>query len=243
MIIFKKAISRRTVLRGMGGAVALPLLDAMIPALTAAREHAGQAAPPPRRRLPSERGDLRQVAAQGRRRGVRAVADPCSRSNRSAIKLIVVTGLYSDQAEALGDGGGDHSRASGTYLTGVHVRKSDSAVENGVSMDQIAARALENETQLSSLQLTVDENSLVGPCDIGYGCAYSSTLSWLTPTLPLMAENNPRVVFQRLFGSSDSTDPRVRTSRLTRDQEPARFGHRPPAPASAEARDRRTTGR
>ena len=78
-------------------------------------------------------------------------------------QLTVVTGLYSDQAEALGDGGGDHSRASGSYLTGVHVRKSDSAVENGVSMDQIAARALENETQLSSLQLTVDENSLVGP--------------------------------------------------------------------------------
>jgi len=133
-------------------------------------------------------------------------------------KVIVITGLSSDPAEALGDGGGDHSRASGTYLTGVHVRKSDSVVENGVSMDQIAANAIKAETQLSSLQLTVDDNSLVGSCDVGYSCAYSSTLSWLTPTLPLMAENNPRVVFERLFGSSDSTDPRVRASRLRQDR-------------------------
>ena len=83
-------------------------------------------------------------------------------------------------------------------------------VQNGVSMDQIAAKAFERETQLSSLQLTVDNNNLVGSCDTGYSCAYSNTLSWLTPTLPLMSENDPRVVFERLFGSSDSTDPRVR---------------------------------
>ena len=133
-------------------------------------------------------------------------------------QLIVVTGLSSHQAEALGDGGGDHSRASGSYLTGVHVKKSDSVVENGISMDQIAARAFEKETQLSSLQLTADDNSLVGSCDVGYSCAYSSTLSWRTPTLPLMAENNPRVVFERLFGSSDSTDARVRASRLRQDR-------------------------
>src|SRR5581483_8906449 len=132
--------------------------------------------------------------------------------------LIVITGLYSEEAEALGDGGADHSRASGTYLNGVHVRKSDSVVKAGISMDQIAARAFEKETQLSSLQLTLDDNSLMGSCDTGYSCAYSSTLSWLTPTMPLMAENNPRVVFERLFGSSDSTDPRVRAARLEQDR-------------------------
>ena len=133
-------------------------------------------------------------------------------------KLIVVTGLFSDQAEALGDGGGDHSRACGSYLTGVHVKKSDSNVENAVSMDQIVAKAFERDTQLSSLQMTADENSLLGSCDLGYSCAYSSTLSWLTPTLPLMAENNPRVLFERMFGSSDSTDPRVRAARLEQDK-------------------------
>jgi hypothetical protein len=85
-------------------------------------------------------------------------------------------------------------------------------------MDQIAAKAFERYTQLSSLQLTVDDNSMVGSCDVGYSCAYSSTLSWLTPTLPLTAENNPRVVFERLFGSIDSTDPSVRAARLEQDQ-------------------------
>jgi hypothetical protein len=133
-------------------------------------------------------------------------------------KVIVITGLFSDQAEPLGDGGGDHSRACGTYLTGVHVKKSDSILENAISMDQIAGKMFENETQLSSLQMTADENSLLGSCDLGYSCAYSATLSWLTPTLPLMAENNPRVLFERMFGSSDSTDPRVRAARLSQDR-------------------------
>ena len=85
-------------------------------------------------------------------------------------------------------------------------------------MDQIAARRFEGETQLSSLQLTVDDNSLVGSCDVGYSCAYSNTLSWLTPTLPLTSENDPRVVFERLFGSSDSTDRNVRAARLQQDR-------------------------
>jgi hypothetical protein len=133
-------------------------------------------------------------------------------------KTIVITGLSSDPAEPLGDGGGDHSRACGSYLTGVHVKKSDSIVENAVSMDQIAAKAFERETQLSSLQMTADENSLLGSCDLGYSCAYSSTVSWLTPTLPLMAENNPRVLFERMFGSSDSTESHVRAARLKQDR-------------------------
>jgi hypothetical protein len=133
-------------------------------------------------------------------------------------QVSVVTGLFCDPAEANGDGGGDHSRACGSYLTGVHVKKSDSNVENAVSMDQIAAKLFERDTQLSSLQMTADENSLLGSCDLGYSCAYSSTISWLTPTLPLMAENNPRVLFERMFGSSDSTDQRVRAARLNQDK-------------------------
>ena len=83
---------------------------------------------------------------------------------------------------------------------------------------RLRRKAFERETQLSSLQLTVDNNNLVGSCDVGYSCAYSNTLSWLTPTLPLMSENDPRVVFERLFGSSDSTDPRVRSARLRQDR-------------------------
>jgi hypothetical protein len=213
----RKAISRRTVLRGLGTTVALPLLDAMVPALTAMQKTAAA----PVRRLGvvyHPNGVIYEnwlPKGTGRDFTLSPILEPLEPFRN---QLVVVTGLSSHQAEALGDGGGDHSRASGTYLTGVHVKKSDSVVGNGMSMDQIAAKAFERETQLSSLQLTADDNSLVGACDVGYSCAYSSTLSWLTPTLPLMAENNPRVVFERLFGSSESTDARVRASRLRRDR-------------------------
>ena len=215
MFITKKAISRRTLLRGAGTAIALPLLDAMVPAFAPAATTA------PVRRfgvvyhpngviydqwLPTGAGSAFELSPT--LKGLERFKD----------KVIVVTGLFSDQAEPLGDGGGDHSRACGSYLTGVHVKKSDSLLENAVSMDQIIAKAFERETQLSSLQMTADENSLLGSCDLGYSCAYSSTLSWLTPTLPLMAENNPRVLFERMFGASDSTDSNVRASRLRQDR-------------------------
>ena len=215
MFLTKKAISRRTILRGAGTAVALPLLDAMIPAFAPAATTA------PVRRfgvvyhpngviydkwLPTGSGSNFELSPT--LKALEPFKD----------KLIVVTGLSSDPAEPYGDGGGDHSRTCGSYLTGVHVKKSDSLLENAVSMDQIAAKAFENETQLSSLQMTSDENSLLGSCDLGYSCAYSSTVSWLTPTLPLMAENNPRVLFERMFGASDSTDARVRAARLKQDR-------------------------
>jgi hypothetical protein len=217
MIVTKKAVSRRAVLRGAGAAIALPLLDAMVPALTAFQKTAAS----PVRRLGvvyHPNGVVYQnwlpkgVGSEFEFSRVLAPFEPFRD------RVIVVTGLHDQQAEALGDGAGDHSRASGSYLTGVHVRKSDSQVLNGISMDQIAARRFEGETQLSSLQLTADDNSLVGSCDTGYSCAYSNTLSWLTPTLPLTSENDPRVVFERLFGSSDSTDRDVRATRLQQDR-------------------------
>jgi Protein of unknown function (DUF1552) len=215
MFVTKKAISRRTILKGAGTAVALPLLDAMIPAFAPA----ATTAPVKRfgvvyhpngviydKWLPTGSGSEFELSPT--LKGLEPFKD----------QLIVVTGLFSDQAEPLGDGGGDHSRACGSYLTGVHIKKSDSILENAVSMDQIAAKAFERDTQLSSLQMTADENSLLGSCDLGYSCAYSATVSWLTPTLPLMAENNPRVLFERMFGSSDSTDARVRAARLQQDK-------------------------
>ncbi|HLK50016.1 MAG TPA: DUF1552 domain-containing protein [Bryobacteraceae bacterium] len=214
MFVTRKTLSRRTVLRGMGTAVALPLLDAMLPALAPA------AAAVPVRRFGVVYHPNGVIYDQWLPKGAGANFElsPTLKSLEPfKDQLIVITGLFSDQAEALGDGGGDHSRACGSYLTGVHVNKSDTNVVNAISMDQIAAKTFERETQLSSLQMTVDENSLLGSCDLGYSCAYSSTLSWLTPTLPLMAENNPRVLFQRMFGSSDSTDPRVREARLRQD--------------------------
>src|SRR5438132_7855351 len=217
MFINKVSLSRRAVLRGIGATIGLPLLDAMVPALTAAAQTPAK----PVRRFGvvyHPNGVIYEnwlPKGVGREFELSPVLSPLAPFRD---RLVVVTGLSSHQAEALGDGGGDHSRASGTYLTGVHDRKADSVVENGKSRDQIPAKACERETQLSSLQLTMDDNSLVGSCDVGYSCAYSSTLSWLTPTLPLMAENNPRVVFERLFGASDSTDPKVRAARLRQDR-------------------------
>jgi hypothetical protein len=215
MFVTKKAISRRTVLQAAGTVVALPLLDAMVPAFATA------AATKPVKRLGVVYHPNGIIYDQWLPTGVGTefeLSPTLKGLEPFKNQLIVVTGLFCDPAEALGDGGGDHSRACGSYLTGVHVKKSDSNVENAVSMDQIAAKSFERDTQLSSLQMTADENSLLGSCDLGYSCAYSSTISWLTPTLPLMAENNPRVLFERMFGSSDSTDPRVRAARLSEDK-------------------------
>ncbi len=213
MFITKKSISRRTILRGLGTAISLPLLDAMLPAFAAT--------PAPIRRFGVAYHPNGVIYDQWlpKGEGTNFEFSPTLKALEPfKDKTIVVTGLFSDQAEPLGDGGGDHSRACGSYLTGVHIKKSDSLLENAVSMDQIAAREFAKETQLSSLQMTADENSLLGSCDLGYSCAYSSTVSWLTPTLPLMAENNPRVLFERMFGASDSTDPKVRATRLKQDR-------------------------
>jgi hypothetical protein len=215
MFVTKKSISRRTVLRAAGAVVALPLLDSMIPAFAPA------ASTKPVRRFGVVYHPNGVIYDEWLPKGVGSefeLSPTLKGLEPFKDKLTVVTGLFCDPAEANGDGGGDHSRACGSYLTGVHVKKSDSIVENAVSMDQIVAKAFERDTQLSSLQMTADENSLLGSCDLGYSCAYSSTLSWLTPSLPLMAENNPRVLFERMFGSSDSTDPRVRAARLNQDK-------------------------
>src|ERR1043166_2875046 len=153
MIATKKAISRRTLLRGIGTAVALPLLDAMVPALTAQVKTPAK----PVHRFGVVYHPNGVIYENWLPKGVgrdfelsRTLAPLAPYRDQ----VIVLTNLSSHPAEALGDGGGDHSRASGSYLTGVHVKKSDSIVENGISMDQIAARAFEKETQLSSLQLT-----------------------------------------------------------------------------------------
>ena len=200
-------------LRGIGAGIALPLLDAMVPAFAAT--------PAPIKRFGVMYHPNGVIYDQWLPKGSGAnweLSPTLKALEPFKDKTIVITGLSSEPAEPWGDGGGDHSRACGSYLTGVHVKKSDTLLENAVSMDQLLGRAWEKETQLSSLQMTADENSLLGSCDLGYSCAYSSTISWLTPTLPLMAENNPRVLFERMFGASDSTDPKVRAARLKQDR-------------------------
>src|SRR5688500_12244809 len=176
MIITKRRISRRTVLRGVGATVALPLLDAMVPALTASQKTPAK----PVRRLGIVYHPNGVVYENWLPKGVGSsfefsrVLAPLERFRD---RVVVVTGLADRQAEAMGDGAGDHSRASGSYLTGVHVKKSDSIVLNGVSMDQIAAREFERDTQMSSLQLNVDNNIQDSSCDTRSRYAYSISLS------------------------------------------------------------------
>jgi len=126
----------------------------------------------------------------------------------------VFSGLAQVNGRALGDGPGDHARATATFLTGVHPYKTGGAdFRLGISADQIAAKALGSYTQLSSLELGLEPQPLAGNCDSGYTCAYMS-MSWRGPSSPLPAEINPRTVFERLFGDGDSTDPRARMARL-----------------------------
>ena len=126
----------------------------------------------------------------------------------------VFSGLAQVTGRALGDGPGDHARATATFLTGVHPYKTGGAdFRLGISADQIAAKELGKYTQLSSLELGLEPQPLAGNCDSGYTCAYMS-MSWRGPTSPLPAEINPRTVFERLFGDGDSTDPQVRLARL-----------------------------
>ena len=217
MFITKKYLPRRTVLRGLGAAIALPLLDGMVPALTAQRR---TAAAPVRRFgvfyvpngmsmpywFPKEEGPL--------------TALPPTLQSLSAFKdRVLLCGGLDDESANLVKGGGDHARSAGTFLTCVPFKITSGAdVFAAVSMDQIAARELSKETQLASLELGIESNAMVGNCDGGASCAYTNTIAWRTPTTPLPIENDPRAVFERLFGTTGSTDPEARMERLRRDR-------------------------
>ena len=219
MIITKKHLPRRTFLRGIGATVALPLLDGMVPALTALRATAAQ----PVRRfgivyVPNGiLMDRWTPPGEGTGLELTPILEPLAAYRDD---MILLTGLSNKQGDAWpGEGAGDHARAAAAYLTGVHPKKTEGAdIRAGVSVDQIAARVLGQETQLSSLELSLESREAVGSCDPGYSCAYANTLSWRSPTTPLPMENNPRVVFERLFGGNEITDPEAWRARREEDR-------------------------
>ena len=128
--------------------------------------------------------------------------------------IVVMSGLAQVTGRALGDGPGDHARATATWLTGVHPYKTGGAdFKLGISADQIAAQEFGKHTQLASLELALEQPPLAGNCDSGYTCAYMS-MSWRSETSPLPGEINPRMVFERLFGDGESTEPTARMARL-----------------------------
>lgn len=219
MIVTKKHLHRRTVLRGIGAAVSLPLLDSMVPALTALQKSSAK----PVRRLGVVYAPMGMNMSQWTPAtdGTGFVLPPILKPLEPfRDRLVVLSGLNLEPAvPGVADGGGPHSRIQGAYLTGVHIKKTDGpGFEAGKSADQIAADGLRSETPLSSLELGLESVDLLGGCESGYTCAYTSTLSWRTPTTPLPCEVNPRAVFERLFGDNESTDPRVRLARSQKDR-------------------------
>jgi hypothetical protein len=218
MIITKKHLPRRTFLRGLGVALGLPLLEGMIPALATAREAAAKS--PVRLSLNYVPNGIMMdkwtPATEGANFELTPILKPLAPFRD---RLLVLSGLAHNEALALdGEAGGDHARASASFLTGVHPKKTEgSDIHVGVSLDQIAAKELGRYTQLASLELSLDSTETLGICEQGYSCAYSNTLSWRTPSTPMPMENNPRAVFENLFGDSDSTDPRVRLAQVRGD--------------------------
>ena len=208
MIITKKAIPRRAMLRGFGAALALPMLDAMIPAMA-------NTAPKPIKRLGivyvpnGMRMDHWTPSTVGDGFKFPSILKPMEPFRE---QLQIISGLHGV------DGEGPHARASTRFLTGVaSTRDNGSNLRAGISMDQIAGRFLGNETQLSTLELAIDGRDFAGSCDEGFSCAYTNTISWANETTPLPMENNPRAIFERLFGDTGSTDPKVRRARLSKD--------------------------
>ncbi len=219
MIITKKALPRRTVLRGLGAAVALPLLDGMVPALTAVAKTAAK--PKPRLGVVYvPHGAVMNnwtPVADGTGFELTPILQPLE-SFRD--RLHVLSNLdHAPAAQMPGDPAGGHGRITGAFLTGVHAKPTEGAdFEAGKSVDQIAAEKLGQHTELASLELGVGLPDFGGACDAGFSCAYISTLSWSTPTTPLPMESNPRAVFERLFGDGTSTDPAARRARLKEDR-------------------------
>jgi hypothetical protein len=207
MIVTKKAIPRRAVLQGIGATLALPLLDGMVPAFAKARDGVAQ---PVRRfgALYVPNGIIMPSwtpAAEGAAFELTPTLQPLAPFRQ---QMLVVSGLNGAK------GGGVHAGASTRFLTGVTSSPTEYDLQAGVSMDQLVAKQLGEHTQLASLELAVEGREVSGSCDVGYACAYTNTIAWRTPTTPLPMENNPRAVFERLFGDSGSTDSAARQSRI-----------------------------
>src|ERR1043166_6824085 len=206
-------IPRRTFLKGVGTALALPMLEAMAP-LSAA----------PAMRRPLRRAFIYvpngvnmadwTPAIEGTDFRLPRILEPLA-SHRNELQIL--SGLAHHKADPNGDGGGDHARASASFLTGMQARKTAALdVRVGISVDQIAAAKIGNETRLPSLELSCDKGQQAGSCDSGYSCAYQFNLAWKTPTTPLPPEVDPRLVFERLFSNGNASE--TAESRARRQQ-------------------------
>jgi hypothetical protein len=219
MFVTKRHISRRTVLRGLGASLALPLLDSMVPAMTALSQTAASAHRLRRLGVFYVPNGMSMMYWFPKSPGALQQLPPTLQALEPLKDRVLLVGGLADKPADLVEGGGDHARAAGTFLTAVPFKVTRGAdVYASVSMDQIAARELAKETQLASLELGIESNAMLGTCDGGSSCAYTNTIAWRTPTTPLPTERDPRAVFERLFGTSGSTEREARLARLRRDR-------------------------
>ncbi|HET9272625.1 MAG TPA: DUF1552 domain-containing protein, partial [Vicinamibacterales bacterium] len=222
MFITRTALPRRTLLRGLGASLALPLLDAMVPAGTLLAQT--PARPTPRLGfvyLPN--GVARNFtginywtpAGEGTAFELSPILSPLKAFRD---RTVIVSGLAQHQADAFDDGAnGDHTRGTSSWLTGVHCKRTEGAdVRNATTVDQLAAQVIGADTRLMSIEMALEQNYLVGNCDNGYSCVYWNTISWRTPTTPLPMEVNPRIVFERMFG--DGGSPAQRLAQVREDR-------------------------
>ena len=217
MIITKMHLSRRTLLRGLGATLALPVLDSMIPALSALATTG--AAPVKRLGVFYVPNGMSMPYWFPKTEGPLAEMPPTLQSLTAFKDRVLLCGGLADEPANRVKGGGDHARSAGTFLTGVPFKLTSGAdVFGSVSMDQIAAKQFSKETQLASLELGIESNAMLGSCDGGASCAYTNTIAWSSETTPLPIENDPRAVFERLFGTSGSTDKVARLARIEQDR-------------------------
>jgi len=211
--VTRNTLSRRTLLRGVGAAIALPMLEAMTPAFAAVG--------------PKSKAPVRLVfvyvpngiimkdwtpKGMGKDYEITRILNPLKAYRDD---MMILSGLADHNGNELGDGAGDHARAGASFLTGVHCKKTAGAdIHGGVSADQIAARAFESQTRFASLEFGCEDSRTVGNCDSGYSCAYTNSISWRGSTTPVPPEVNPRLMFERLFGTEDfKLDPATRARR------------------------------
>ncbi len=218
MFLTRKHLSRRTLLRGIGAAFALPALDAMVPAFAATAQATSPTrmaflyapngiimrnwTPPVEDLIPLHAplpGDFPRILK------------PLESLRR---EISVLSGLTHNGGRELGDGAGDHARAAASFLTGAHPRKTAGAdIHNGPSADQIAAQQFGSATKFASLELTLEAGGQAGSCDSGYSCAYTNNISWRTAETPMPPEADPRQFFERLFAGFDTSETAANRAR------------------------------
>jgi Protein of unknown function (DUF1552) len=199
-------LERRTFLKGIGTAMGLPLLDAMLPGSAFAATGT--------RTAPVRMGfvflpngvimDQFQPFGEGTNFKLAKTMKPLEKLKNDCL---FITGLAQENGNAKGDGPGDHARSAGPFLTGAHPYKTSGAnIKLGISVDQAAALQIGKRTRLPSLELGIERGRSAGNCDSGYSCAYSSNIAWKSENQPVAKEINPRLVFERLFGSDKDQD-------------------------------------